>query len=160
LCFLLGWAAVSGPLCTIACTSDYLRLKTTITGIEREGDRITRIITDQGAVSGDQFVLALGLHRATIGLDLPIYPIRYRPTDIPRRRQSASSRRTISSLFARLGNHLRAGGKAEFAGYDKSYSTEFPANSAKAACASQPCNAPTAVGDHRYIDAVSGWLRS
>ena len=110
-----------------------IRLNTTITGIEREGDRITRVITDQGAVSGDQFVLALGLQSPelarTIELDLPIYPIKGYTVTIPT--DGYPEAPTVGIIeednlvaFARLGNRLRAGGKAEFAGYDKSYSPE------------------------------------
>jgi len=108
-----------------------LRLNTKVTGIDREGDRIARVITDQGTFLGDQFVLALGLQSPdlarTIGIHLPVYPIKGYTVTIPTEGYpEAPSVGIIEEdnlvAFARLGNRLRAGGKAEFAGYDKSYS--------------------------------------
>jgi D-amino-acid dehydrogenase len=107
-----------------------LRLKTTVTGIEREGDRVARVITDQGPLSGDCYVLALGLHSPdlarTVGIHLPVYPIKGYTVTIPT--DGYPEAPTVGIIeednlvaFARLGNRLRAGGKAEFAGYDKSY---------------------------------------
>src|SRR5262249_38147413 len=64
-----------------------LRLETTVTGIEREGDRILRITTDRGPLAGDSFVLALGLQSPelarTIRIHLPIYPIKGYTVTIP-----------------------------------------------------------------------------
>jgi D-amino-acid dehydrogenase len=107
-----------------------IRLNTTVTRIEREGDRITRIATDQGPISGDYFVLALGLQSpdlaCTIGINLPVYPIKGYTVSIPT--DGYPEAPTVGIIeednmvaFARLGNRLRVGGKAEFAGYDKGH---------------------------------------
>jgi D-amino-acid dehydrogenase len=107
-----------------------IRLNTTVIGIECDGDRVTRIATDKGPVSGDAFVLALGLQSPglarTAGIDLPIYPIKGYTVTIPT--DGYPEAPTVGIIeednlvaFARLGNRLRIGGKAEFAGYDKSY---------------------------------------
>jgi D-amino-acid dehydrogenase len=110
-----------------------LRLKTTVTGLEREGDRITRVATDQGPLSGNSFVLALGLQSPelarTVGIHLPVYPVKGYTVTIPT--DGYPEAPTVGIIeednlvaFARLGNRLRVGGKAEFAGYDKSYTAE------------------------------------
>ena len=110
-----------------------IHLNTTVTGIETDGDRVTRIATDKGSVIGDSFVLALGLQSPdlarTVGIDLPVYPIKGYTVTIPTDGYpEAPSVGIIEEdnlvAFARLGNRLRIGGKAEFAGYDKSYTPE------------------------------------
>jgi D-amino-acid dehydrogenase len=110
-----------------------IRLNTTVVGIECDGDRVTRIATDKGPVTGDSFVLALGLQSPdlarSVGIDLPIYPIKGYTVTIPT--DGYPEAPTVGIIeednlvaFARLGNRLRVGGKAEFAGYDKSYAPE------------------------------------
>jgi D-amino-acid dehydrogenase len=107
-----------------------IRLGTTVTAIRCDADRVARIVTDKGELVGDYFVLALGLESPTlarpIGIDLPIYPIKgYTATVSTDGYENAPSVGIIEEdnlvAFARLGNRLRIGGKAEFAGYDKSY---------------------------------------
>jgi len=107
-----------------------IRLDTTVTGIRCEGDRVTGIATDRGELVGDSFVVALGLEspRLTrpIGIELPIYPIKGYTATVST--EGCADAPTVGIIeednlvaFARLGNRLRIGGKAEFAGYDKSY---------------------------------------
>jgi D-amino-acid dehydrogenase len=107
-----------------------IRLNTTVIGIDHDGDRVSGIVTDKGPVTGDSFVLALGLQSPdlarTAGIDLPIYPIKGYTVTIPTNGYPEAP--TVGIIeednlvaFARLGNRLRVGGKAEFAGYDKSF---------------------------------------
>lgn len=110
-----------------------IRLNTTVTGLKRDGDRIVGVSTDKGDLAADCFVLALGLDSPdlarTVGVHLPIYPIKgYTATVSTEGYNGAPTVGIIEEdnlvAFARLGNRLRVGGKAEFAGYDKSYSPE------------------------------------
>src|SRR3546814_143253 len=60
---------------------------TRISRIERQGDRVTRILTDRGDFSADAYVLCLGaespLLARKVGLALPIYPIKGYSLTIP-----------------------------------------------------------------------------
>ncbi len=106
------------------------RMNTTAHALLTEGDRVTGIATDKGRIEADVVVLATGLESARLGraagLDLPIYPIKGYTVTIDTRGKSGAP--TVGIIeednlvaFARLGDRLRAGGKAEFAGHDKSY---------------------------------------
>ncbi len=106
------------------------RLNTSVTGIKTEGDRVTGISTDKGDLTANSYVLALGLDSARlgrrIGLSLPIYPIKgYTATVSTEGYKHAPTVGIIEEdnlvAFGRLGNRLRVGGKAEFAGHDKTY---------------------------------------
>lgn len=107
-----------------------IRLNTTVTGLKQDGDRIVGVVTDKGEMAADCVVLALGLESPelarTVGIRLPIYPIKGYTVNVST--QGYNGAPTVGIIeednlvaFARLGNHLRVGGKAEFAGHDKSY---------------------------------------
>ena len=100
---------------------------TTITGIETEGRRVTRAVTDKGAFEADAFVLATGsespLIAGHIGVSLPIYPVKGYSLTVPiGERHRAPSMGGVDEdklvAFSRLGNRLRLAATAEFAGYD------------------------------------------
>ncbi len=110
-----------------------IRLNTSVTGLKREGDRITGVRTDKGDLDADCFVLALGLESPelarSVGIRMPIYPIKGYTMNVSTRGYNGAP--TVGIIeednlvaFARLGDKLRVGGKAEFAGYDKSYSPD------------------------------------
>lgn len=103
----------------------------TITGWEQEGDRITAVRTDQGAMAGEQFVLALGsyspLLAAKLGYRLPVYPVKGYSVTLPIRNGDEAP--TLGGVdehhlvaWARFGNRLRFTATAEFAGYDTHHS--------------------------------------
>ncbi len=100
---------------------------TTITGIETSGDGVTQVRTDSGAFKGDAYVLALGsyspLIASTVGISLPIYPIKGYSLTIPVGNRPAPP--TIASVdehnlvaISRFGDRIRVTATAEFAGYD------------------------------------------
>lgn len=109
------------------------RLGEPITRIEGSGDRIERIVTAGGEIRADLYVLALGCFSAplgrTIGLDLPIYPIKGYSVTLP---IAADSRPPSlcgvdeDNLFAFANFHdrVRLTAVAEFAGYDTSHRPE------------------------------------
>jgi D-amino-acid dehydrogenase len=102
----------------------------TIQSIEADGGGIARVGTNRGEVKGDAYVLALGSHSAqlgsTIGIDLPIYPVKGYSLTIPVGNHAGAP--TVASIdehnlvaISRFGDRLRVTATAEFAGYDRSH---------------------------------------
>ncbi len=101
-----------------------------IAGIEVSGDTVTGVRTDQGTVTGDAYVMALGCQSPMlargIGVDLPIYPIKGYSMTIPVGNHRAPP--TLSTIdennlvaISRMGERVRVTATAEFAGWDKSH---------------------------------------
>jgi D-amino-acid dehydrogenase len=106
------------------------QLGTKIEGIAVSGDRIEGVITDQGRVTGDQYVVALGSYSplATRGLSvrLPVYPVKGYSVTIPTAGFDGAP--MIAGVdegqliaFCRMGDRLRLTATADFAGYDTDY---------------------------------------
>jgi len=102
----------------------------TIRSLNIEGGRVASVNTDQGPVAADAFVVAMGADSAllgrTIGVKLPIYPVKGYSVTVPIRDGWPSP--TLGGVdedkliaYSRLGNRLRLACKAEFAGYDRSH---------------------------------------
>jgi D-amino-acid dehydrogenase len=102
----------------------------TVGGLDGDGGKVARALTDRGPFAGDAFVLALGaespiLVRA-LGFRLPIYPIKGYSLTIPI--GAAKSPPAIACLdehnlvaISRFRDRLRVTATAEFAGYDASH---------------------------------------
>ena len=80
----------------------------TVSGLKTEGDKVTAAMTNRGQFAGDAYVLALGAESPilarTLGIRLPIYPIKGYSLTIPIGasawpRPSPASTSTISSPF-------------------------------------------------------------
>jgi D-amino-acid dehydrogenase len=110
-----------------------IRTGVTITGLETAGDRVIKVRTDESAVVGDVYVLALGsespLLARRVGLALPIYPIKGYSLTIPVGNHAGAP--AIPALdehnlvaISRFGDRLRVTATAEFAGYDTSHKPE------------------------------------
>jgi D-amino-acid dehydrogenase len=106
------------------------KLGAKITRIDRTGDRVTGIDTDQGRVQGDAYVLALGsyspLLTKSIGVKMPIYPVKGYSVTLPITDPDAAPAHfgvdeANLVAFARLGDRLRLTATADFAGYDTSF---------------------------------------
>lgn len=98
-----------------------------VTQIHTEGDRVSAVVTAQGRVKADTFVLATGADAARLGqqmkLNLPIYPIKGYSVTLPLNNPQAAPRISVTDLrrktvYARLGQHLRIAGMAELVGHD------------------------------------------
>jgi D-amino-acid dehydrogenase len=107
-----------------------LRFGEPIQRIDRSGDRVTGVVTSRGQVQADAYVLALGCYNATvgrtIGLDLPIYPIKGYSVTLPI--EGRNNPPTLSGVdeenlfaFANYGDRIRMTAIAEFAGYDTTH---------------------------------------
>ena len=105
----------------------------TIASIEVAGDWVTGVVTDGGLLSADVFVLAAGAEspRLTrpIGIDLPICPVKGYSVTVPIRNEKRAPRlggvdedRLVA--YSRLGDRVRIAARAEFAGFDRTYSTD------------------------------------
>ena len=103
---------------------------TSVTNINTDRGKVSSVQTDKGPVEGDRFVLALGpyspIMARQIGFDLPIWPVKGYTASIPIDGHHGAPKVGLIEednlvAFAHLGKRLRIGGKAEFAGYDRSF---------------------------------------
>ncbi|TMI79783.1 MAG: FAD-dependent oxidoreductase [Bacillati bacterium ANGP1] len=106
-----------------------LRLKTRVGALRAEGERITGVLTDQGLLSADAYVLALGVQSPlvarTVGVKLAIYPAKGYSSTFPLTNGLAPTVPGVDEqwlvAWSRLGDRLRLTSTAEFAGYDWSW---------------------------------------
>ncbi|MBR0643291.1 D-amino acid dehydrogenase [Plastoroseomonas hellenica] len=98
----------------------------TIQGFETAGDAVTGIVTDQGRVTGDAFVCALGSFSTallkTIGVRIPVYPVKGYSLTLPVRDEDGAPVSTVMDetfkvAITRLGDRIRVGGTAELASF-------------------------------------------
>ncbi|MBN67159.1 MAG: amino acid dehydrogenase [Rickettsiales bacterium] len=96
-----------------------------IHSLEHDGERITKVATDQGDITSDAFVMSLGayspLYLRPLGINVPIYPMKGYSVTFPVNDDMPYVSVTDDALkivFSRLGDQVRVAGTAEFAGYD------------------------------------------
>jgi len=104
------------------------RLSTTIREVRADRDRITGVVTDQGTLDADLYVVALGsaspLLMKPLGLRLPIVPAKGYSATVPIVNPQAAPSVSVTDeerkiVITPLGRRLRIAGTAEFAGYDE-----------------------------------------
>ena len=92
-----------------------------------EGDMMTAVMTSEGLITADSFVLALGSYSPILlrdlGVKIPVYPIKGYSITIPITDATSSPESTIMDetykvAITRLGDRIRVGGTAEIAGYN------------------------------------------
>ena len=104
-----------------------LRLGTRVISLRADGDRIDGVVTSDGVLTADNYVLALGVGAPivarTAGVSLPIYPAKGYSSTFPLKPGGRAP--AISGVdeqwlvgWSRLGDRLRLTSTAEFAGYD------------------------------------------
>lgn len=98
----------------------------TVQGLEREGDRITGVLTDQGRVTGDSYVVAMGSYSPALlrplGVHVPVYPVKGYSLTLPVEDEAGAPVSTVMDetykvAITRLGDRIRVGGTAELAGF-------------------------------------------
>ncbi len=103
---------------------------TRIVKLERDGNRIARVVTDKGDFSADNYVLSLGsespLLARRVGLSLPIYPIKGYSLTIPITDPDLAPKVPVLDehnlvAITPMGDAIRVTATAEFAGYDRSH---------------------------------------
>jgi len=100
----------------------------TINGFAMKSGRIEGVETTDGRVTGDKYVCAMGPYAPillkTIGIRLPIYPIKGYSITLPVTDPDAAPQSTIMDetykvAVTRLGDRIRVAGQAEIIGYNK-----------------------------------------
>jgi D-amino-acid dehydrogenase len=103
------------------------RYGTVIKGVRTEGDHVTGVATDAELLTADAYVVAMGSYSPlllrTIGIRLPVYPVKGYSVTIPIDDAAAAPVSTVMDetykvAITRLGDRIRVGGTAELAGYD------------------------------------------
>jgi D-amino-acid dehydrogenase len=104
-----------------------VKLGVRVNGLRADGDRIDAVVTSEGILFADSYVLALGVGSPgiarTVGLRLPVYPakgysstFRLRPGGLAPTIPGVDEQWLVG--WSRLGDRLRLTSTAEFAGYD------------------------------------------
>lgn len=98
----------------------------TVQGLETEGDRITGVLADQGRVTADSYVVAMGSYSTALlrplGVQVPVYPVKGYSLTLPITEAAAAPVSTVMDetykvAITRLGDRIRVGGTAELAGF-------------------------------------------
>jgi D-amino-acid dehydrogenase len=106
------------------------KYSTAVSDITVDNGKVTAVNTDRGQFTADRYLLALGPHSPVlarrIGIELPIWPVKGYTASIPINGHNGAPKVGVIEednlvAFANLGDRLRVGGKAEFAGYDRSF---------------------------------------
>ncbi|HET7296912.1 MAG TPA: D-amino acid dehydrogenase [Gemmatimonadales bacterium] len=107
-----------------------VKLGARVTALSADGDRIESVLTNQGVMTADNYVLALGVGSPAVArtarLRLPIYPAKGYSSTFPLR--PAGLAPTVPGVdeqwlvaWSRFGDRLRLTSTAEFTGYDWSW---------------------------------------
>ena len=103
------------------------RYGNTISAMTAAGDRITGVETEHGTETADAYVCCLGPYAPillrTIGIRLPIYPIKGYSITLPVTDDAAAPQSTVMDethkvAITRLGDRIRVAGQAEITGYN------------------------------------------
>lgn len=96
--------------------------------IEKQGNEVSRIITDKNIYTADCYIMCLGAYSPLISkqlnLKLPIYPLKGYSITLPIKNPEEAPKTSITDVtskvvFTNLGGRLRVAGTAEFAGYNE-----------------------------------------
>jgi D-amino-acid dehydrogenase len=103
-----------------------LLMDTAISGLRLDDNRITGVDTSAGLITGDAYVMALGSYSpalaGTLGLKLPIYPVKGYSITVPVAKPDRAPVSTILDesfkvAITRLGDRIRVAGMAEISGF-------------------------------------------
>ena len=101
----------------------------TIHRLVADGQRFTRVETEDGDIKADAFVVALGSYSPLLlrplGIDVPVYPVKGYSITVPITDPEGAPVSTIMDeshkvAVTRLGDRIRGAGMAELGGYDLS----------------------------------------
>ncbi len=102
------------------------RYGTAIKRLTMQAGRIGGVVTDEGTLTADSYVVALGSYSPALlkaaGIDLPVYPVKGYSITMPVADEAAAPISTVMDetfkvAITRLGGRIRVGGTAELAGY-------------------------------------------
>lgn len=98
-----------------------------VRGLEGEGNRIVRVLTDAGPLEADRYLVALGSYSPLLlrplGIRLPIYPAKGYSATLPLTDPTKAPTVSLTDdehklVYSRLGARLRIAGTAEMAGWN------------------------------------------
>jgi D-amino-acid dehydrogenase len=98
-----------------------------IKGLATEAGQISSVMTDQGSLAADAYVVALGSYSPLllkrVGIALPVFPIKGYSITVPIVDAAGAPESTVMDeaykvAITRLGDRIRVGGTAEVTGYD------------------------------------------
>ncbi len=102
------------------------RMNTAIRRLVVDGDRISGVETDQGLMTADSYVMALGSYSPLLlkpaGIRLNVYPVKGYSITVPITDEAAAPVSTVMDetfkvAVTRLGDRIRVGGTAELGGW-------------------------------------------
>lgn len=103
------------------------RYGVSIRALEGDKDGVTGVVTDQGRLTADAYVVALGSYSPKLvkpfGLSLPVYPVKGYSLTLPITDAAGAPESTVMDethkiAVTRLGDRIRVGGTAELTGFD------------------------------------------
>lgn len=113
------------------------RLGTTVRKLVADHGRVSGVVTDQGTLGADNFVLALGVQSPFlsrgVGQRIPVYPAKGYSLTVPIKNDAEAptvggvDERTLVA-WSRMGDELRMSSTAEFAGYRRDWKESDFAN--------------------------------
>jgi D-amino-acid dehydrogenase len=99
----------------------------TVKKLHASGNTLTHVTTDQGDISADGYVMALGpyspIFLKKVDIHVPIYPMKGYSITMAANEfcpQSSITDGSLKIVYTRMGDKLRVAGTAEFAGYNTS----------------------------------------
>ncbi|WP_227816141.1 D-amino acid dehydrogenase [Nitrogeniibacter aestuarii] len=104
------------------------RYNTPIDGIETDGQRVTAVRVGDERLTADRYVTCLGSFSRpmlkTLGLNLPVYPVKGYSITLPIKDAEAAPRSTVLDesykvAITRFDQRIRVGGMAELSGYNQ-----------------------------------------
>lgn len=104
------------------------RYSTTVRKLVAEDGKITKVIADGAELASDIVVVSMGSYSPLllrpIGLSIPVYPVKGYSITLPIENSVAAPVSTVMDetykiAITRLGDRIRAGGRAEITGYDR-----------------------------------------
>ena len=103
------------------------RYNETVTGLNKDGNKITSVTTDKGIVNADTIIMSMGAYSPfllkPLGIKVPIQPAKGYSVTVPVAGHNGAPTISLTDedhkiVFTRLGERLRVAGTAEFNGYD------------------------------------------
>ncbi len=100
----------------------------TVRRLERDGGRVTAVVTDRERVEADAYLVALGSYSPamvrSLGLKVPVYPVKGYSITVPIQEPDKAPVSTLLDesykvAITRLGDRIRVGGMAELSGFSK-----------------------------------------
>lgn len=98
-----------------------------VLGLDVERDAISRVLTSQGELTADAYVMAFGSYSQLLlrplGIDPHIFPTKGYSVTVPTSGRNGAPTVSITDVdhkivYSRLGDRMRVAGTAEFAGFD------------------------------------------